>query len=272
MSAWQLIEQQLQCEVDPAFQERARLLLRRIYERRPRRVLDLGCGRGFYVKMILQFDFVEQLVAIDSQADHLCVCLGHSGHDPRLQVLQADASNLPIQDSSFDFILCSEVLEHLKDDRKCAEELSRTLFSSGCVGISVPHLHFPFLWDPVNWVLMACFNTHVPKDIHWLAGIWADHERLYDRKRLIALLSESLKVQTVVGVVRWCFPFTHFLLYGIGKNLVLRGGFSSCNRFSNASQNFLSRWLASLVGLPSNLFDRYSSKKVAMTLVLFAKK
>ncbi len=40
-------------------------------------------------------------------------------------VKQADVTELPFQDSSFDMIICNHVLEHIKDDIKAMSELYR---------------------------------------------------------------------------------------------------------------------------------------------------
>ena len=46
--------------------------------------------------------------------------------------------NLPFDDNSFDFVVCSHVLEHIIDDGQAMDELRRVLRPDGCAIIQVP--------------------------------------------------------------------------------------------------------------------------------------
>ena len=96
-----------------------------------------------------------------------------------VRLARADARSLPFASGEFDAIVCSEVLEHIVEDGAVLMELNRVLRDGGLLLISVPNRQYPFMWDPLNWMLERVFGTHVPSHIWWLAGIWADHVRLY---------------------------------------------------------------------------------------------
>jgi len=53
--------------------------------------------------------------------------------------LVADAMNLPFKTGIFSHVICSEVLEHLKNDRKALEEISRVTKSFGKIILTFPH-------------------------------------------------------------------------------------------------------------------------------------
>lgn len=55
-----------------------------------------------------------------------------------VQYLVADATRLPLADSSVDAVVCSDVLEHIEDDKAAMEEISRVLSPQGHL-----HLHVP---------------------------------------------------------------------------------------------------------------------------------
>jgi SAM-dependent methyltransferase len=57
--------------------------------------------------------------------------------NPRVTV-QADIQALPFGDSSFDLVLCSHVLEHIRDDHQAMRELRRVCSAGGQVLIMVP--------------------------------------------------------------------------------------------------------------------------------------
>lgn len=50
----------------------------------------------------------------------------------------ADITALPFLAESFDFIICSHVLEHVEDDRRAMAELHRVLAPGGCAVVMVP--------------------------------------------------------------------------------------------------------------------------------------
>src|SRR3989338_1057110 len=153
----------------------------------------------------------------------------------------------------FDFIICSEVLEHLHNDGKALIELKRILKPGGIVVITVPNYKFPFLWDPLNWILMRFFHTHIPKNIWWLAGIWADHERLYDISDLVKKIQNTgLTVIKKQSIISFSWPFSHFILYGTGKNIVERLNMKTFTRFE-FKKNYFKMLLAKIFSLPSKL-------------------
>jgi ubiquinone/menaquinone biosynthesis C-methylase UbiE len=255
----------LAAEVDPAFAMRAQLIIDALEEKRPARVLDVGCGRGFYLHVLTQLPFVEEIQGVDANESYLEIAR-RSAQDPRVTVREAIIEALPFPDGYFDFAICSEVLEHLSDDSAGLRELRRVLRPGGTLMVSVPDRDFPFLWDPVNWVLMRWFGTHVPKHIWWLAGIWADHERLYtphDLRRVSE--GAGFGVERMRTVVSHCFPFSHFLLYGVGKNLVERLALEQFDRF-NYRRGTMSRYVAAVFRWPTR-FDSPTEQSPAVDIV-----
>jgi ubiquinone/menaquinone biosynthesis C-methylase UbiE len=255
----------LAAEVDPAFAARARLIIDALVQRRPARVLDVGCGRGFYLHVLTQLDFVSEIRGVDVNEGYLQLARRATA-DPRVRVERAVIEDLPFPDDYFDFVICSEVLEHLPNPQAGLGEIRRVLRPGGALAVSVPDRKFPFLWDPINWVLMRFWGTHVPKDIWWLAGIWADHERLYTPAELRTECEKAgFRVDMVQAVVSHCLPFSHFLLYGIGKNLVERLGVGEFDRF-NYGRKDLATYLAALMRWPTR-FDRGASEDPAVDIV-----
>jgi len=261
----------LESEIDPVFANRARLILEDIASKRPKTILDAGCGRGFYTHAAALFPFVRQVTGIDVNAGYLTVARSHC-RSAKITLSQESVYALPFPDRTFDYIICSEVLEHLRDDAGAVAELFRVLKKGGTLAVTVPNRSFPFLWDPLNFLLMRLIGTHVHKDIWWLAGIWADHERLYTRRDLKYILDKRFSSVDIKGIVRWSWPAAHFFLYGIGKNLVERLGLSQFDRFQFSKERPLARLLARIVSLPNRLLDRAVTTKNAVGLVGFAVK
>lgn len=264
----------LQSEIDPAYARRAKILLRELEIEGREEILDIGCGRGFYEKAVITLFPKVHLTAIDTNNSYLQQAKANVVSD-QVRFLQVNGKKLPFANDSFDRIICSEVLEHIDDDSAVVTEMMRVLKPAGKVVITVPNAKYPFFWDPLNFILEHLFGKHMPSHIWWLAGIWADHMRLYTDKQL------QRKFQTAgfVNIKLWhstfyCFPFSHFLLYGIGKNLVELGiAKGKANRFNFTSKPSLA---VKLFQAPFQLIDRFNSddsgRASSMNLVLTAGK
>lgn len=218
-------------EADPAFAKRAEFIFKVIEREKPEKILDVGCGRGFYIKSAALYGFIREIHGIDKNERYLAQAK-EGVLDKRINLQTGSAYGLPYKANYFDLVICSEVLEHLTYDARALREILRVLSPGGTLIVSVPSRNFPFLWDPINWTLMRFFNTHINKNIWWLAGMWADHLRLYSMGELTRKIEKvHLSVRQTSCVVHFCWPFSHLMLYGIGKNIVERLSVKSFSRF-----------------------------------------
>ncbi|MFZ5424783.1 MAG: class I SAM-dependent methyltransferase [Patescibacteria group bacterium] len=178
------------------------------------KILDMGCGEGFY-SMIFDQLFDVEVTAVDYDEEILSMAREWLNNATKVTLMQGDITNLPFEDNYFDKIVCTEVLEHIPDDVKAAKELFRVLKPGGVLAATVPNWNYPFMWDPLNKVREAVGLGHFnPLNGFW-GGIWAyDHKRLYYPNDFKILLEgagfdvEDLKVLTHYGV-----PFNHLVLY-----------------------------------------------------------
>ncbi len=264
------LENFLQAEIDPVFAKRAAYILNEVERKNPEKILDAGCGRGFYLKAISLYNSPKEICGIDINPSYLEKAKKLCAGDKRVKIAQASIYTLSYPNSYFDFIICSEILEHLTGDEKALSELNRVLKPGGSLVITVPHHNFPFFWDPLNWLLMRLFHTHVNKDVWWLAGIWADHLRLYKEEGLVKLIKKTgYEVRDKERIIRYSWPFSHFLLYGIGKNIVERLGGKQFDRFSFEKKP-LANILSSVFAFPSR-FDS-NSQNIYVNLALVCDK
>ncbi|PIV00992.1 hypothetical protein COS54_01870 [Candidatus Shapirobacteria bacterium CG03_land_8_20_14_0_80_39_12] len=218
-------------EPDPAFARRARIIFANLDINGNEKILEIGCGRGFYLKTLKEVWPKLEVTGIDLNLEYLKKAEEFVG-ELKVNLRVADATKLPFEDKTFDRIIATEILEHIPDDQKAIAEIYRVLKPGGMVMITVPNINYPFLWDPLNWTLERFFRTHIPSNVWWLAGIWADHVRLYDERELKNKIEKKrFKIEKIWHSTRYCFPFCHFILYGIGKNLVEKGLFKNYNRF-----------------------------------------
>jgi ubiquinone/menaquinone biosynthesis C-methylase UbiE len=212
-----LLDRILTNEADMAFRRRAVVLLDYLELADGLDVLDCGCGMGFYLKTIEALRSV-QLTGVDSDASRLRMAEDYGVH---ANLVQGDASGLPFADASFDRVLMSEVLEHVPDDLGVLREIQRVLRPGGILAISVPHARYPFWWDPINATWTAFGGQPIRNGP--IAGIWSNHERLYEPAQLAAVVRDAgLHIEALVESTHYSVPFIHFLVYGIGKPLIER--------------------------------------------------
>jgi ubiquinone/menaquinone biosynthesis C-methylase UbiE len=213
-----LLERMLTNEADMAFRRRVPILLDYLELRDGLRVLDCGCGMGFYL-MVMRRLWNLELVGLDADPERLRWAREHG---IEAELVEGDAQRLPFEDASFDAVLMTEVLEHLPDDDAALREVLRVLRPGGVLALSVPHARYPIAWDPINFVWTGLGGApirHGP-----VVGIWTNHERLYDAPALAERITSSgLELEVLVESTHACFPFMHFLVYGIGKPLIERG-------------------------------------------------
>ena len=126
---------------------------------------------------------------------------------------------LPFADASFDKLVISEVLEHVADDAAAMSEVARVLRPGGVCAITVPNADYPVLWDPLNYTRERLGLGHFKDEP--LSGIWTDHERLYTKREVARVVEAAgMQVTDVRLETRYSFPFSHNVLYGLGKYLV----------------------------------------------------
>jgi ubiquinone/menaquinone biosynthesis C-methylase UbiE len=68
-------------------------------------------------------------------------------NNPGADIRQADVESLPFDDSTFDFVLCIEVLRYLPDSEQCIREMARVLKPGGvCLATAAPRLNLNGYW------------------------------------------------------------------------------------------------------------------------------
>lgn len=183
--------------------------------------LDCACGRGFYLNYYRTVSKVR-LVGLELEANIIRKASANVGLLPDITLTQGNIYALPFPDNYFDGVILSEILEHIEDDVRGLKEVWRVLKPGGVVAITVPNANYPFWWDPINKTLETVFKTHIQHGL--LAGIWANHVRLYTLPMLReAVRQAGFTIEAERAFTHYCFPFIHNLVYGLGKPLLESG-------------------------------------------------
>ncbi|MGH3137676.1 MAG: class I SAM-dependent methyltransferase [Gaiellaceae bacterium] len=99
------------------------------------RVLDVGCGAKPYESLFTKY--AAAYVGVDPV------------DNPRAE-LRGSVEELPVDDGSFDVILCNQVLEHCDDPARAVRELSRATAAGGRV-LASTHGVMPYHPSPTDY-------------------------------------------------------------------------------------------------------------------------
>ena len=103
---------------------------------------------------------------------------------------KADLMDMPFEDNSFDFFICSHVLEHVESDDRAIKELYRITVPGGCGILMVP-------------IVIGLQSTLDDPNVKDPAERWKhygqhDHVRLYARKDYVnKIISHGFKVEVL---------------------------------------------------------------------------
>ena len=144
------------------------------------RVLDAGCGNGRHLCESFRTPGVD-VAGVDLKWDDLSKARGFlslmaGDREGRWLVAQADITNLPFSDGSFDVVICSEVLEHIEDNQTAVAELVRVLKPGGDLVVTVPR----FLPERICWTISRAYHQEP-----------GGHIRIYKNTELQNLLEEA---------------------------------------------------------------------------------
>ena len=158
------------------------------------RVIDLGCGTGRHVLELAKAP--ANVLGADMSRDdirkgrYLLEIMRRRGEvKARVHWLQAAGERLPFVDAAFDRVICTETLEHVRDDLVLARELARVLKPGGILAVSVPD-EFS---EKIFWRLSENYRTQ--------AG---GHVRIYERRAIVQLMRD-------VGLRPYAVRYRHSL-------------------------------------------------------------
>ncbi len=117
--------------------ERRLELMRRYVELDGKRVLDIGCGVGAFVRRLREFS--PHVCGVDIDAERVA-----QGARELPGLALAVGEYLPFADETFDVVLMHEVLEHVTDDAATLAEAKRVLVLGGKAVVFCPNRLYPF--------------------------------------------------------------------------------------------------------------------------------
>lgn len=143
---------------------RRRLVLDALDAQLGERVLDVGCGPGFYVSDLLRLVGPRGWVTgIDTAPAMLSAAIKRTEGHPNLTFRQAGATDMPATDGEFDALMSVQVLEYVPDIAGALAEFYRVLRPGGRVVI----------WD-VDWPTVS-WRSREPDRMSRVLAAWDKH-------------------------------------------------------------------------------------------------
>ena len=143
---------------------RRRLTLEALAVERGERILDMGCGPGFYAADLLEAVGPEgSVVGVDGSAASVAAAAKRCEGLGDVTFYEADALALPVEDGEFDAAVTVQTLEYIPDVTAALTELHRALRPGGRVVV----------WD-VDWPTVSWRTADQPRMDRVLAA-WDSH-------------------------------------------------------------------------------------------------
>jgi ubiquinone/menaquinone biosynthesis C-methylase UbiE len=92
--------------------------------------LEIGCGNGTLCKHMAK-KYQMDVTGIDVAADQIVRAQVDTEDTPNLRFMVLDATRLPFDDASFDIVLSSGVMHHIREWPDAFEEIARVLKTGG---------------------------------------------------------------------------------------------------------------------------------------------
>jgi SAM-dependent methyltransferase len=128
------------------------------------RILDVGCGPGFYCEELVEEVGPEgSVVGLDSSAEMLALAARRVGDRANVELRQAEATSLAVEDASFDGLLCVQVLEYVTDVAGALAQFHRALRPGGRAVV----------WD-IDWGTLS-WHSQDPARMARVLAAWDQH-------------------------------------------------------------------------------------------------
>jgi ubiquinone/menaquinone biosynthesis C-methylase UbiE/uncharacterized protein YbaR (Trm112 family) len=139
-------------------------------------VLDVGCGSGWVASHFSKKD--KNVVSLDISLTNVQKTLDLFPFPSHFGVV-GDAYSLPFRDSSFDCIICSEVIEHSQYPKQIVSDLIRCLKAGGRLIMTTPYK------EVLKYSLCIHCNKPTPHNAHLhsfdeisLKKLFDDHDKI----------------------------------------------------------------------------------------------
>ena len=139
------------------------------------KILDLGCGTGTMMQLLLKQNANYQLTGLDLSPE--MINQAQDKLKDGVDLIICDSEKQPFDAASFDLVYCNDSFHHYPDPAAVLNEVARVLKPQGCLIIG---------------------DTYLPVILRSIANFFVrfSHEgdvRIYSKKEIITLLKDNFK-------------------------------------------------------------------------------
>jgi ubiquinone/menaquinone biosynthesis C-methylase UbiE len=258
---------------DMALKRRAKNIVNGLELKNGDRILDVGCGDGYYLHLLSNLGLKLNLRGTDF--DKVGLFKAKKNLNRNIVLKFGDLMDeIPFDSGYFDKVTMSEVCEHLPNDVKGLKEVNRVMKKGGTICLTVPCANYPMLWDPINYILEKIFNTHVKSG--FFAGLWNQHIRLYKVEEITSVVKKAgFEVKEVKALTWWSLPFNHYIVNLVARMLA-HGNLSDDTRSSlskytkNPKRNTLLNFAFGFVNILDKPNDIYQPRDSGVSVFVKA--
>ena len=156
-------------------------LFKRIFPKKCKVLLDVGCGTGFYFPLLAKH--CEKLIGIDYSKEMVSEAREILHHQKiNGQIFCASAAAMPLSSESIDRVFSWDLLHHTDDTRRVLEEISRVLKPGGSYTAVEP-----------NFMNPALFYYHARRRSEW--GLFTRNQMTV--KRFWPIANQKFQVEDI---------------------------------------------------------------------------
>lgn len=125
---------------EPLYRETLELITAHTYGADGLNILDLGCGTGNLIALLLREYPGARMVGVDPSEGMRRACEAKFAGSERVEIAGGDALGIPFPAGSFDIVVSNYALHHVPPQRRaeCAAEIARALRPGGRLVYSDP--------------------------------------------------------------------------------------------------------------------------------------
>jgi ubiquinone/menaquinone biosynthesis C-methylase UbiE len=183
---------------------RVKTILRLISVKFDDKILSIGCGEG-YIENQINSGCLYMLDISTAAVERAKNKLERKNNIK--EIIVGDALNIPYQDNTFDFVLCSEVIEHTLNPQQLIKEIERVAKKGAKIIITIPNeKHINRIKKLL--IKIKLFNIFF-KDIPIIQD-WHLHN--FDLNLLKQLTKKYLFIKKIVPIPNFLMPLRYVCL------------------------------------------------------------
>lgn len=180
------------------------------------KILDIGAGEMPYKSYCKNLQYKSQDFG-KYTGNNVKTGIKSGKYDTKSVDIISDIADIPVKDKSFDYVLCTEVFEHIPDPLKALKEISR-INKKGLI-LTAPFASFTHFYPYFFYTGFSeqFYRTHLPKFGYKIEEIYT-YGNYFDflgmeimRLPLIVLSYKKILLLSVIPVLFLTFPLILFL-------------------------------------------------------------